>query len=133
MGAAERVDVHMHVFLRESEKERTIFQRGFHRKLKDQTRRSIPDASGRLVLDSALTDRIGRVEEIAPATFTRSNEASAPLVESRRTRLRDRRAPTACHVAIVAGRTQSAQLKGERRARERGARDVSATELRAAR
>jgi len=103
MRTAQGVNVHVNVFLCERSKERTIFQRGFHRKLKDQARRPVPNAFACFVLDSAFTDGVSRFEEIAPASFARSDEAAASFDERRSARLRDRRAPTACHTAIVAG------------------------------
>ena len=78
MRAAERMHVHVHVFLRDLQKERTIFQRGFHRKSQDEARRAVPDAlSPTFCLDRAFADRVGVLEQITPSTLGRSHERSA--------------------------------------------------------
>jgi hypothetical protein len=79
VSAPERMDVCMHVFLGQREKLRTIFQRGFHRKLEDQARRPVPDAALTFFPCRALAHRVGGFEELAPATRSRSHHGAAVL------------------------------------------------------
>lgn len=85
MCTTKGMNVCVHVFLRDSEKLCTIFQRGFHRKLQDQTRGAVPDAfSFSFFLRGALADGISRLEELTPSSLCRSNHRTALLEESGR-------------------------------------------------
>src|SRR5262245_51118172 len=69
MCTTKCVDVRVHVFLGHREELFTIFQRGFHRKLQDQTGRPVPDAPVGLLPGRAFAHGIGGLEELAPAAL----------------------------------------------------------------
>jgi hypothetical protein len=75
--------VRMHVFLGDSQKLFTFYQRGFHRKIQDQARRPVPGSAAVLVLGCALADGIRICEEVSPSALRRSDERAAMFDELR--------------------------------------------------
>jgi len=108
MCTTQSMHVRVHVFLGHREKLRTIFQRGFHRKLKDQARRPVPSSVAvPFFLGSALAYCIGRFEQLTPASFGCTHHLAAALDETRAASLRETR--TSDHEAIVANPDSGAQ------------------------
>jgi hypothetical protein len=86
MCTTKDVHVRVHVFSSDREKLFTIFTRGFHRKLQDEARRSVPDASLVFFFDSAFAHRIRGRKELAPTAFGRPHHLAPSLDELRRAR-----------------------------------------------
>jgi hypothetical protein len=111
MCTPKRVNMNVHVFLGNPEKVRTIFQRNIHRKLKDQARRAVPHSFAiTLFSNRPLAHGVCSLEQLTPSAFGRPHHGATTLDELRLLRLRETRASSSDHAAIVANRRSPAQL-----------------------
>ena len=109
MGGAERVEMNVHVALRDRDEEAAVFLGSSCGKTEDEARRAVVGTSRLLVANCAFAHRIGVLEQLAPAPFVRAHEFTGALDEGRSARFGEGRALLS-HEAIVTCRHRAAQL-----------------------